>query len=124
MSIFVSYKSLLYKNRANEIEGIVNTNNFSHSLNVNSIIVCNTTAQALRFNLTNNRKTSSVEEEYTLINQFEIGPYKTVDVVASLGLEIFLEYTDSANCDRLRAFSNGYSQIFNCQVSFTVLKET
>jgi hypothetical protein len=96
-----------------------------HPLQVNSINICNRGNQTIRFNLQRER-TGDVSITTFLINQFEIKAYETVDVIARLGLQIFLEYSVTPNPvinDALVCFSNGYTQIFDCEVNYTRLND-
>lgn len=89
---------------------------------VNSIIVCNYGEQDIRFNL---KKVGSTIDNFLTYN-LEIKSYKTdqsdsrklntIDVIALVGMQIFLEIGDSLIC-----YSNGYTQKFDCEVSYTKL---
>lgn len=96
-----------------------------HPLQVNAITVCNRGTQTIRFNLQRER-TGDDEITTFIINQFEIKAYETVDVIERLGLQIFLEYSIAPNpviTDSLICFSNGYTQIFDCEVNYTRLND-
>ncbi len=96
-----------------------------HPLQVNSITICNRGAQDIRFNLKRERTGDTVVTTF-IINQFEIKAYETVDVMERLGLQIFLEYSIAPNPvinDSLICFSNGYTQIFDCEVNYTRLND-
>ena len=121
MGIFVDYPS-------NPFAGVSETPTTilvadAHPLLVNGLIVCNRGVQDIRFNLKKIRTQISPVEIY-YINEFEIKGYETVDVIARLGLQIFLE--DSANpsvVDSLECFTNGYTQILDCEISYTRLND-
>jgi len=123
MGIFVDYPSNPFANVINVPTTIlvVDTN----PLQVNGLIVCNRVGQPIRFNLKKIRtQTSPVEIFY--INEFEIKPYETVDVIAKIGLQIFLEYSatpDPSVSDSLVCFTNGYTQICDCEISYTRLND-
>lgn len=126
MGIFVDYPSNPFANLANTPTEILTTGLLTdpHVLVINSITVCNTGAQAIRFNLQKVR-TQSVPVTIFYINQFEIEAYQTVDVVAALGLQIFLEYKVSPDItDKLVCFSNSLIQKFDCEIAYTRLNET
>lgn len=96
-----------------------------HPLQVNSITICNRGAQDIRFNLQRNRTGDNPVTTF-IINQFEIKAYETVEIMERLGLQIFLEYSAAPNpiiIDSLICFSNGYTQIFDCEVDYTRLND-
>jgi len=101
MGIFVDYPS-------NPFAGVSETPTTilvadAHTLLVNGLIVCNRGVQEIRFNLKKIRTQISPVEIY-YINEFPIKGYETVDVIARLGLQIFLTYSadpsvvDSLEC--------------------------
>lgn len=56
-------------------------------------------------------------------NQFEIDPYKQVNISDSIGV-ITLEYSTTPYIsDSLICYSNGYTQVFDCNVSYAQLNE-
>ncbi len=58
-----------------------------------------------------------------LMNEFEIKPYTTIDVIDIIGI-IHLRYNVSPFItDSLICFSNGYTQVFDCDVNYTQLNE-
>ncbi len=58
-----------------------------------------------------------------LTNEFEILPYKTVDICDSIGI-LNLQYSITPYIsDSLTCFSNGYTQIFDCEVTYAQLNE-
>jgi hypothetical protein len=123
MGIFVDYPSNPFANIINVPKTILVAN--TNPLQVNGLIVCNRVGQPIRFNLKKIRtQTSPVEIFY--INEFEIKPYETVDVIAKIGLQIFLEYSatpDPSVSDSLECFTNGYTQICDCEISYTRLND-
>jgi len=123
MGIFVDYPSNPFANIIDIPTTILTTD--THPLQVNGLIVCNRVAQTIRFNLKKVRAQLSPVEIY-YINEFEIKAYETVDVVARLGLQIFLRYMTTPNpiiSDSLICFSNGYQQRFDCEISYTRLND-
>ncbi len=58
-----------------------------------------------------------------LINELEIKPYANINVICSTGV-LQLEYsTNPFITDDLVCFSNGYTQVFDCDVNFTSFNE-
>lgn len=128
MGVFVDY----LRNRFVNIAPLVDTPQTiltadTNVLIVNSIIVCNYGEQDIRFNL---KRVGSTMLRDTFDNfltyNLEIKSYKTdqgdsrklntIDVIALVGMQIFLEIGDSLIC-----YSNGYTQKFDCEVSYTKL---
>lgn len=123
MGIFVDYPSNPFANISDVPTTILIAD--TNPLQVNGLIVCNRGGKPIRFNLKKIRdQISPVEIFY--INEFPIEPYKTVDVIARLGLQVFLEYTTTPNpsvSDSLVCFTNGYTQICDCEISYTRLND-
>tara|TARA_R110000868_G_scaffold146158_1_gene366864 strand:- start:583 stop:966 length:384 start_codon:yes stop_codon:yes gene_type:complete len=123
MGIFVNYPSNPFANITNVPTTILIAD--TNPLQINGLIVCNRVGQPIRFNLKKIRtQTSPVEIFY--VNELPIGPYETVDVVAKIGLQIFLEYSTTPNpliSDSLICFTNGYTQICDCEISYTRLND-
>lgn len=123
MGVFVNYLCNRFVNIA-PLVGIPQTilTADTNVLIVNSIIVCNYGEQDIRFNL---KKVGSAIDNFLTYN-LEIKSYKTdqsdsrklntIDVIALVGMQIFLEIGDSLIC-----YSNGYTQKFDCEVSYTKL---
>lgn len=121
MGIFVDYSSNVFANIANGPTAILSAD--ANVLVLNSIIICNRGPDSIRFNL---QKARDAEGGVTIfyINEFEIKPYNTVDVIAEFGLQIFLQYSLTPSVsDSLICFSNGYTQKFDCEVNYTILNE-
>lgn len=97
----------------------------AHPIQVLGFIVCNRGSEAINFTLKYLKdQTSPVET--VLIPEFEIKPRTTVDVAAYFGLNITLEYKaapDPSIVSSLICFTNGYTQKFDCTVSYEVLKD-
>jgi hypothetical protein len=123
MGIFVDYPSNPFANIINIPTTILVAD--TNPLQVNGLIVCNRGGQPIRFNLKKIRtQTSPIEIFY--INEFEIGPYETIDVIAELGLQVFLEYSttpDPSVSDSLVCFTKGYTQVCDCEISYTRLND-
>lgn len=113
----------MFTGLANTPQTIVTAN--PNVLVVNSVIVCNLGAETIRFNLQKTR-TQSPSSPITVsyIKEYQIMPYNTVDVAAEFGLEIFLTYSATPSVsDSLICFSNGYTQKFDCEITYTTLTE-
>ena len=120
--IFVNYLSTPFTNLVNVKQTILSAT--SNVLVVNSIIICNRTGQNIRFNLKKVRNQNTPVEIFYL-NELEIKPYKTIDAIEELGLNIFLQYQETpAISDSLICFSNGIKQQFDCEVFYSKLNET
>ena len=118
---FVDYQTSPFANLANTPQTILSAT--SNVLVVNNIIVCNRTGQSIRFNLQKLRAQDTPVEIFHL-NELEIKPYKTIDAIEELGLNIFLTFQETpAISDSLICFSNGIKQQFDCEVNYTALKE-
>lgn len=121
MGIFVDYPSNPFADISETPTTILVAD--THPLIVNGLIVCNKGAQDIRFNLKKLRTQISPIEIY-YINEFEIKAFETVDVIARLGLQIFLEYRANPSVvDSLVCFTNGYTQILDCEISYTRLND-
>ena len=118
---FVDYETSPFANLANTPQTILSAT--TNVLVVNSIIVCNRTGRSLRFNLKKLRAQDTPVEIFHL-NELEIKPYKTIDAIEELGLNIFLQYQQTpAIGDSLICFSNGLNQTFDCEVLYSKLNE-
>ncbi len=121
MGVFVNYPSNIFSGITSTPTTIITAS--TNVLLVNSIIICNTGAQNIRFNLKKLRtQTDPVTISY--ITEYEIKAYGTVDIAAEFGLQIFLTYSTSPSVsDSLFCFSNGYTQSFDCEITYTQLKD-
>ena len=118
---FVDYLTIPFANLENTPQTILSAT--SNVLVVNNIIICNRTGQSIRFNLKKLRSQDTPVEIFHL-NEVEIKPYKTIDAIKELGLNIFLTFQQTpAISDSLICFSNGSTQKFDCEVNYTALKE-
>jgi len=122
MGVYVSYLSIPFANISNIPQTVLTAN--THTLFVNGIMVCNKGPTVMRFNLQKVRtQISPITINY--INELEIPAYGVIDVIAALGLQIFLQYSlIPAISDSLQCFSNGSTQKFDCEISYTQLNET
>lgn len=121
MGVFVNYPSDLFSGLANANTTILTAN--TTPILVSGIIVCNKTPYKILVNLQKIRTQTGTTSVF-IINELEIEPYDTVDIVAKKGLKIYLEYNTVAIpsiSDSLVIFSNGYTQIFDCDISYITL---
>ena len=118
---FIDYLSALFTEINKTPTTLITTD--SHTLVINSLIVCNRGRAPIRFYLKKVRTGSSPTEIF-YINEFEIKAYDTVDIVKEKGLNIFLQYSQTPSVsDSLVCFSNGLSQKFDCELNYAQLKE-
>ena len=118
---FIDYLSVLFTGINKTPTTLITTD--SHTLVINSLIVCNRGRTPIRFYLKKVRTGSSPTEIF-YINEFEIKAYDTVDIVKEKGLNIFLQYSQTPSVsDSLVCFSNGLSQKFDCELNYAQLKE-
>lgn len=121
MSIFVDYDNAIFPNLSNTKTTLIAAD--SNALWVNSIIVCNRSKQTIRFNL-QQIKSSTDTSEVFLINEFEIDPLESVDVLNKLGLTLNLKFSAIPGVsDSIVCFSNGSTQVFDCTVVYSKLNE-
>jgi hypothetical protein len=126
MGVFVNYEPLPFANISNTPVTLLATDsvNIPHTIIVNGISVTNTTNQTIRFNLKKNRQQTSPISIFR-VNEFEIKPYQTIDVVVFLELQLVLKYSATPSItENLVCYSNSPSQKFDCEITFTVLNET
>lgn len=123
MGVFVNYLSNMFEEVTSIPQTILTTD--EHVLLINSITVCNLGAEKIRFNLKKQRNTDSGLTEIFVVNQFEMNPYETVELIYKLGLQIVLQYKllPSIVSDSLICFTNGYTQKADCEISYTQLNE-
>lgn len=96
---------------------------------VYSIRITNRTANTIRINVQKVR-TQNIPVSIFYINEFEIEAYATTEIVSpptkSEGKElpILLEYSRTPSIsDSLKCFSNGYTQEFDCEITYMQLNE-
>lgn len=129
MGVFVDYPSNPFSNLKDVGTTILSAN--THPVLVSSIIVCNRTADKILVNLKkirtqNTFPTPTILKEVFTRNNCPIEPYDTVDILANRGLKINLEYDTisiPSISDSLVIFSNGYTQIFDCDISYMTLND-
>lgn len=129
MGVFANYPSSPFPNLANIGTTILVAN--TNPLLISGIIVCNKTPYKILVNLQKIRTQNTLPfptilETVFIVNELEIEPYDTIDIVAKKGLNIYLQYdttTIPSISDSLVIFSNGYTQIFDCDISYITLND-
>jgi hypothetical protein len=143
MGLFCGYTSNLFAGLNKTPTTILetSTNGIPHVIAVNSVIICNITGQPIRLNLQKMRTdTNSTTVFY--VKDFEVPAYSSVDLLNQkyderpleklinnktllAEIQIYLYYTlTPLVTDKLICFSNTVAQTFDCEVSYTILKET
>lgn len=112
---FIDYKSLIFSNLANEKTVLLSVEKPTF---LNAVNICNVSEDNIRINLQIVRLFIEPKEESFLIKNILIQPNETNNLLALGNLEVFLQDGDSLLC-----FSNGYSQLFDCTLSYTELNE-
>ncbi len=123
MGIFVDYLSNPFPNVKEIPTTLINTT--AHPLIINGLAVKNTTGNPLRFTLKHTRNLPS--KTTYLLTEFEIKSYQTVNIIDIIG-EIFLKYlpatsTNPAVVDSLSCYTNAYTQVCDCILTYTSLNE-
>jgi len=129
MGIFVDYLCTPFAGLKDAPTEILKTED--HPIQVNSLTICNRGSQPIRFNLQKKRvevsdtiPATTTTTTIFYINEYEIKPYETVNFIKKLDLDIFLQYSLTPSIvDSLISFTNGYSQVYDCEISYTVLKD-
>lgn len=156
MGIFTTYTSNLFnalENSQGQLiagTGIFNdpTPEINNVVIVNSIRICNIGDQTIRINLrkVKNQNTPPSGVQINMINQFEIQPYETVDLINHINYNVrrtetspslssaqspivlsyeFDEELELPNISEgLFCYTNGVIQKFDCEVTYTILNET
>ena len=120
MFTFIEYKNNLFSDLDNVPTTIVVTD--TNTIWVTSIKICNRGAAPININLKQFRDRLLNPITSFCLNEFEIKPYDTVDLLEKIGL-IQLEYSTASYHDSLICYSNGYTQKFDCNVVYAKLKE-
>lgn len=113
---FISYESELFTKLADKKTPILSS---EKTCVLNGVNICNLTNSNIRINLKIIRLLSDPSIETYIVKDVLIQPNESKNLLSLGSLEIFLE-----NGDNLLCFSNGYSEIFDCTVSYTILNET
>lgn len=121
MGVFVDYPSNPFSNLKNVETTILTAN--THPITVEGILVTNRTSSTILINLKKVRTQLSPVTNY-MRNNYKIEPYESKDIIGDLGYTINLEYQDIPSIsDSLVIFSNGYNQIFDCDISYIRLND-
>jgi len=121
MGVFVDYLSRRFSG-LKDVETTILTAN-THPIIVLSLRVTNRTSYKILVNLKAIRTGSGAVTTYE-DNQFPLEPYERIDLVKECGHEFHLEYKDTpAISESLVIFSNGYTQIFDCNISYITLND-
>jgi hypothetical protein len=121
MGVFVDYLSKRFSG-LKDVETTLLTAN-THPIIVSSLRVTNRTSYKILVNLKNIRNDGITTITYE-DNQFPFEPYERIDLVKECGHEFYLEYKDAPSVsESLAIYSNGYTQIFDCNISYITLKD-
>lgn len=127
MGAFINYEPLPFANLSNQQTTLVGTDsvNYPHTLIINGISLVNLGNQSIRFNLKKNRVQTSPVSIFK-VKEFEVKAYQTVDVIAYFDMQLILKYSNinPIVTENLVCFSNSPSQLFDCEITFSVLNET
>ncbi len=121
MGAFVDFLSGRFANLKNN-ETTILTANIS-PLVVESLRITNRTDSIILINLKNIRNEGSIITTYEE-NAYPIQPRDRIDLVKERGFAFNLQFsTVPAVSESLTIFSNGYSQIFDCNISYNKLND-
>ena len=126
MGLFLDYTSNLFAGLNKTPTTILetSTNGIPHVIAVNSVMVCNLTAQPIRLNLQKIR-TDTGSTTVFYVKDFELAAYKSVNLIDQYNVQIYLYYTlTPLVTDKLICFSNTVAQTFDCEVNYSILNET
>jgi hypothetical protein len=128
MGAFVDLPVNRFTNLSNTPQVIVSTSpsTNTNALNIDSITICNRGAQPILIFLKRIRVDNGSTMENFIVNYFEIdgynqSNYSSVNIVGELELQIRLNYQPipSPLYESLVCYSNGYTQVFDCEVNYT-----
>lgn len=128
MGIFTTVKSDQFQGLSNSPTDILVAN--EHVIQVNSILVTSQSKNNIQVNLqrsiTNGELTSVADIN---ANRIVPSPYVRQAKEGTQSTELlpfvyFLGLNSEGSTDKLTCFSNGAAQIFNLQISYTILNET
>jgi hypothetical protein len=120
MGVFVDYLPKRFSG-LKDVETTLLTAN-THPIIVLSLRVTNRTSDKILVNLKNTRNDGITTITYE-DNQFPFEPYERRDLIKECG-EFHLEYKDVPSIsESLAIYSNGYTQIFDCNISYITLND-
>lgn len=127
MGVFINYEPLPYANLSNGQTTLIGTDsiNYPHTLIINGICLTNLGNQSIRFNLKKNRVQTTPVSIFK-VKEFEVKAYQTIDVIGYFNMQLILKYSNTSPIvtENLVCFSNSPSQLFDCEITFSVLNET
>lgn len=113
---FISYETLLFTNLADEKTAILSP---EKTCRLDGVNVSNATSANIRINLQIIRLLTTPIVESYLIRNVLIQPNQSLNLLSLGKLEVFLE-----NGDNLLCFSNGYTELFDCTICYSIFNET
>lgn len=121
MGVFVDYLPKRFSGLKDVETTLLTTN--THPIIVTSLRVTNRTSSKILVNLKAIRDDGVITTTYE-DNNFDIEPYKRMDLVKECGHAFYLEYKNTPSIsESLVIYSNGYTQIFDCNISYITLNE-
>lgn len=133
MGVFVDWATYSFLNLSNtpddQIILTTSTENIPHVIQVENIMVTNKIGtQPIRITLIKTRTFSSGTPTpiiTTIQPQFQIASDTRTDILQGTGIRLDYDNSDPTNIitDSLTIYSAGYTQIFDCYVSFYILNE-
>lgn len=113
--MFISYPSQLFSNLADQKTVLLTAEKTTFLYGVN---ITNRTNDYINMNLQVVRLLSTPEITTYCVNDRQILPKQSLNLLDEGSLSIFLQDGDSLVC-----FSNGYSQLYDCNLSYGELTE-
>tara|TARA_R110000868_G_scaffold13973_2_gene65279 strand:- start:200 stop:568 length:369 start_codon:yes stop_codon:yes gene_type:complete len=113
---FLEPSRLLYSSLSDQDTTILTAEGktiFLHAVNI-----CNTSDDNIRMNLKMTNIINVPIEESYLVKDVLLQPNESHNLMSLGNLEVFLKNGDSLIC-----FSNGYSQVFDCVVCYSISNE-
>ena len=113
---FISYETLLFSKLADEKTAILSAEKTCY---LNGVNISNATNANIRINLQIIRLLVTPVVESYLVKNLLIQPNQSLNLMSLGNLKVFLE-----NGDNLLCFSNGYTELFDCTICYSILNET
>lgn len=121
MGVFVDYLPARFSGLKDIETTILSAD--TNTLLVESIRVTNRAENKILINLKNVRNDGIVTTTYE-VNKFYIDPYESKDLVKEIGSVFYLQYKlTPAVSESLKISSDGYNQIFDCNISYIKLND-